>query len=598
MLSMNPIKGILLSLIACLMVFTVQAQEAGSGYFSHTVMRGQTLSSISNMYHVSISDIVSLNPGSDKQIRAGETLRIPQRSASAEGGTVNRLHFHTIQAGETLYRLTTQYRVSAEAICRANPGLSAANFRAGQVIVIPLSEQTQPQEQAKTVKEEEEEKSPCREMHKVKRKETIFSISREYGISEKELIDANPELKKGKLKRGTFICIPHKRKPMGFAEAGKRTQPAPTNEELFRKSQQDIKKLKSINAALMLPFQPEASGSQQALMVEYYEGLLLAIDSLKSQGVNINLHVYNTGGGTQSIAPLLAKEELKGMDIIFGPKHSEHVKPLSDFAKEHQIRLVLPFTSKDSEVFSNPYIYQINTPQSYLFSQVHKIFADNFSNYNIIFIEVNDGKDKTEFIKGLKQELDSRNIAHRTMAMPQSPEQVTLMLDATKPNMVIPTSGTNVSLIKLLPILQLVVRTEENPYEMHLFGYPEWQMYYNDHLQAFYELDTYFYSSFYTNNLLPAAKAYHSTFRRWFGKEMIHTFPKCGMLGFDTGYYFIKGLHHYGTQLEEKLDKVRVEPVQTGFRFERVNNWGGFINKKVFFIHMTRNHELIKLDFE
>ena len=28
------------------------------------------------------------------------------------------------------------------------------------------------------------------------------------------------------------------------------------------------------------------------------------------------------------------------------------------------------------------------------------------------------------------------------------------------------------------------------------------------------------------------------------------------------------------------------------------SNWGGFINKKVFFVHFTKNFELVKLDFE
>ena len=48
--------------------------------------------------------------------------------------------------------------------------------------------------------------SRCKEMHKVKRRETIFSVSREYGISEQELINANPELKQG-MKKGQFLCI-------------------------------------------------------------------------------------------------------------------------------------------------------------------------------------------------------------------------------------------------------------------------------------------------------------------------------------------------------------------------------------------------------
>ncbi len=47
------------------------------------------------------------------------------------------------QAGETLYKLTTMYNVSAKDICEANPGLSAENFRIGQVILIPQGDEEQ-----------------------------------------------------------------------------------------------------------------------------------------------------------------------------------------------------------------------------------------------------------------------------------------------------------------------------------------------------------------------------------------------------------------------------------------------------------------------
>ena len=46
------------------------------------------------------------------------------------------------------------------------------------------------------------------------------------------------------------------------------------------------------------------------------------------------------------------------------------------------------------------------------------------------------------------------------------------------------------------------------------------------------------------------------------------------------------------------MNQMQVTPIQTGFKFERVNNWGGFINRKVFFVNFTKNYELIKLDFE
>ena len=188
-----------LALSASSLSATVSAQT-GTGYFLHTVTKGQSLYSIASMYHISVDDIVRLNPGSKEQIRAGQALKIPQAQYSNEDGK----QFHTIQAGETLYQLTLKYHVTAQAICKANPGLSAENFRIGQVILIPL-EQEQETEATQTPAEKPAIQGPvqsrCKDMHKVKRKETVFSVSREYGISEQELIAANPELKKG-MKKG------------------------------------------------------------------------------------------------------------------------------------------------------------------------------------------------------------------------------------------------------------------------------------------------------------------------------------------------------------------------------------------------------------
>ena len=79
---------------------------------------------------------------------------------------------------------------------------------------------------------------------------------------------------------------------------------------------------------------------------------------------------------------------------------------------------------------------------------------------------------------------------------------------------------------------------------------------------------------------------------------MAHPYPKYGMLGFDTAFFFLKGLSNYGSGFESNLGKMDLTPIQTGFKFQRVNNWGGFVNKKVFFVHFTKDFELIKLDFE
>lgn len=594
---MKKINRIICSLLLAGACSYGVAQENQS-YFLHTIEKGQSLYSIASMYGISQSDIIKLNPGSDEKIYIGRALRIPRGNANVEKET-----FHTIATGETLYRLTVKYNVSAKAICDANPGLSAENFRIGQVIRIPSSTENNAVKTTETTNNRVNNSQilgpvqpRCRDMHKVKRKETVFSISREYGISEAELIAANPELKgENKIKKGSLLCIPYP-----SAQTSPSTQPKdiPTDSELFRENRKETERFSTIKAAIILPFLEGVSKGEAARMVEYYEGFLMAVDSLKRTGTSIDLYTYNSGPETASLNSILGKNEMKNMDIIFGPLYQQHISPLSDFTKKNDIRLVIPFTSKDNAVFRNPAVYQINTPQSYLDSEVYDHFVRQFPHANVIFLEANQQtKDKIDFIKGLKEELKNRSIPMKTLKEDATVESLKAVLRADRENVFIPTSDSNLTLIKILPQLTLLVRDQPES-RIHLFGYPKWQTYTKDHLDAFFELDTYFYSSFYTNNLLPAAINFTKNYRRWYGKDMDERYPKYGMLGFDTSYFFLKGLSRYGSEFEKNMQELNLTPIQTGFKFQRVNNWGGFINKKVFFVRFTKNYELIKLDFD
>ena len=292
---MKTINRIICSLLlagACTLGAVAQENQS---YFLHTIEKGQSLYSIASMYGVSQADIIKLNPGSDERIFIGRTLRIPRSAANAQKET-----YHTIASGETLYRLTVKYNVSAKAICDANPGLSAENFRIGQVILIPSTTEAETMAPTETLSNNTVVannnipgpiESRCRDMHKVKRKETVFSISREYGISEAELIAANPELKgENKIKKGTFLCIPY---PKAQTEQSAQLQATPTNSELFRENRKETERFSTIKAAVILPFLDGVSKSESSRMVEYYEGLLMAVDSLKRTGTSIDLYTYN-----------------------------------------------------------------------------------------------------------------------------------------------------------------------------------------------------------------------------------------------------------------------------------------------------------------
>ena len=447
----------------------MMAQTQSSGYFLHTITKGQSLYSIASMYNVTTGDIVKMNPGSDQKIKTGETLKIPQKNSGTE-----QQMFHTIQSGETLYKLTQRYGVTAQRICQANPGLSAENFRIGQVIVIPakvtdseeiIMNEVKAAQTTKPVTTSTPLKPNCRDMHKVERKETIFSISRLYGITEAELIAANPELRTEKLKKGKFLCIPYPKDTKTETPVNNMPAVIPTDDQLFNESKKEARKISTIKAAVMLPFMTDGKGNrdEQTRMVEYYEGFLMAVDSLKEKGVSIDLYSYDTHNNTSSIKNILDRSELKSMDIIFGPAYPDQVKPVAEFAKKNNIRLVVPFTSKGNEVFNNPAIYQINTPQSYLYSEVYEHFTRKFTTANVIFLDAEDGdKDKVDFIKGLKEELKNKRIPFTELKGENiTPESLKAAMNHSMDNVFIPTSGTNVALIKLLP--QLIVTSRDKP---------------------------------------------------------------------------------------------------------------------------------------
>ena len=619
--------------ILILATSTQWAMAQSESYFLHTVTKGQGLYSISRMYGVTEADIIRLNPGSETVIKVGEQLRIPQ---TKQEGTHTDTHqeqssgerFHTIKVGETLYRLTVIYGLTAREICNANPGLSAENFKVGQVVVIPAKKEpqqpTQPiatepnpiaTQNASTTEEpaDLEEISNCRTEHLVKRRENIYRISRTYGITELELVEANPELRKRKLKVGEILCIPYTKAEQEKRQAAleeqqqnkkkEETAPivVPTDEDLFAELRTIPEDIEQIKAAIILPLMLDDSiSSDQMKMVEFYEGVLLALDSLKKQGVSIDLHVYDSGDKNTSIRPILAKPEMREMNLIIGPVHDSHIDEASAFADTTGIRLIVPFARQVDAVFTNPYIYQVNTPQSYFYSEVYERFFTKFPCPKVIFFDDPEEEDD-DLIDGLKRELTYRDIPHTVLMADTATNKDTILahLDTERHNILMMTSEKSGSLNNMMPIFQLVVRdTASAKYDISLFGYPQYQVYTNNHLASFYEIDTYFYTSFYTNNLLPAPKAFHQKYRRTYSKEIANRYPKYAILGFDIAYYFLKAMHLYGTDMDNRIHEMDYTPLQTGFKFERVNHWGGFINRKVFFVHFSRDYQLQTIDFD
>lgn len=566
--------------------------EQGNGnIFYHTIERGQTVYAIATMYGVTVEEIYRLNPGSRDGIKAGATLRIPQKeTATTPDGKTDNYIYHTIQPKETLYSLSIKYTVPATDIIAANPGLSTSTFTIGKTIRIPpMPSETQATPERKTVRKLEN--------YTVQKKETLYRICQKFNVSTTEMLKLNPRLKNG-VKAGMVIQVPVSGEEI-VTHSTKQASEMEVNALLY--TQKDIKKVNRIRVVLLLPFMTNevTQSSATARFVEYYEGLLLAVDSLRNTRVSIELSVYDTGNGTKKVKEILKEDNLANANLIIGSVENEQIGLVADFAQKHGIKYVIPFTSKNDDVLSNACVYQVNTPHSYLYSKAAQAGCDLFADCNIVLVHIKDQEEKPDFIKTFKAEMQQRSIPFQEITYNEETfaTDVETVLIADKRNIVLPTSASLDALNKIkvpLRMLSELVEEEKEPYEIHLFGYPEWQTYTRECLEDFYALNTYIYSNFYADNLSPEVHEFYHNYKKWYSKNLINTFPKYGILGFDTGMFFLGAIQKYGSNFESNLEKIHYKSVQTGFDFHRVNNWGGFINTNLFIVHYKNDYTVTR----
>lgn len=562
--------------------------DGNNTLFYHTIERGQTVYAIATMYGVGVEDIYRLNPESREGIRAGAKLRIPQpdTAVAPAASAAGEYTYHTIQPKETLYSLSIRYAVPATDIIAANPGLSTATFTIGKTIRIPATRQeTLPTTRTITVDKEID--------YTIGKRETMYSLCRKFKISSAELVRRNPALKRG-LKAGMTIKIPVQAEETVTHEAA---TPEESVVNALLAAPRDSRHIPTVKAVLLLPFMTGEAVPSAATQrfVEYYEGLLLAVDSLRGLGCSIDLTVYDTGNGTKKIKEILREEPLQEANLIIGAVQNDQIAPVAAFAQQKGIKYVIPFTSKNDDVLSNASVFQVNTPHSYLYAKAAQAGCDLFSDYNIIVLETPDKEEKKEFIKAFTAELQDRKIPFRQLRY--QPEtfatDIEAALAADKRNVVVPTSGSPDVLNKIKSPLRMLAETKPE-YGLTLFGYPEWQTYTRDCLDDFYALNTYIYSNFYADNLSPEVHNFYTSYKNWYSKNLINTYPKYGILGFDTGMFFMGAMGRYGANFENNLDKIRYKSIQTGFDFHRVNNWGGFINTQLFIVHYKNDYTVTR----
>ena len=164
----------------------------GKVFIIHSVGEKETLYAISRRYGTSVDNILQYNPTADAGLEIGQILKIPyvpKKTARTAGGTT-----HTVAAKETMFSISKMYGVTVDEIKQWN-NLSDNTLSIGQQLIIKKgassSSSSSSGTQAATATTVVGVASAKKGVHTVAAKETMYSISRQYGVSVPQLQEWN-----------------------------------------------------------------------------------------------------------------------------------------------------------------------------------------------------------------------------------------------------------------------------------------------------------------------------------------------------------------------------------------------------------------------
>jgi cell wall-associated NlpC family hydrolase len=194
----------------------------------HTIVKGETVSSIAEKYEVKPSEIYKLNPKAKNLLKLNSVLLIPT-TATKNTNTKTKIATnysekeHEVLAKETLYGIAKEYGITLKELNQANPTLETSGLKIGQKITIPgnaksnteiavapQSKKTSPNTQVEVTSQTSETTNSSTGVTSIEvlPKESKYSIAKKYGITLKELDKVNPTIGVKSLRVGQKINIP------------------------------------------------------------------------------------------------------------------------------------------------------------------------------------------------------------------------------------------------------------------------------------------------------------------------------------------------------------------------------------------------------
>ena len=559
----------------------------GTKYTVYTVVQGDTLYSLSKRYGVTIDQMTAANPLLAEGLKAGQTIKIPHagsaKKAKSEKISKRQFRTHTVHKGETLYSIARQYEISVATLMEDNADVDPAHLVVGQVLHIRRSEiglttEVEVREQIEEQKQAMNSVTTSMEYsyHVVHAGESGESIAARFDTTLEELLALNGFNSGDRVREGLIIKVPKPTvKSIEEPIVVETPEEVIVDEFKFR----TLTRGQRADVALMLPMAIGERYSQN--YIDFYQGVLLAADRLRMDGIESHINLYNTAHDHKVVRQIIDSEALKSTDLIIGPVYEDTMIPVASYAKEHSIPVVSPLANLTQEYGGN--IFQMSPQPQTKYNKVRNLF-DGSQRIVLITSETIDSDFETE----VKEMLGDREyITHQYIyehpsiiekrekerkegeEVIPSPSDLSPLLENQERSVFVILAGTEVEVDRILAALasaNIALKSRAaSAAPFVVFGNNKWNRYRNIDRSLFFSNNVVMLSTYHIDRTNPIVGKFSSDYIKAFGSvPSLYAYR-----GYDVAMIFIRSLYN---DMESGLEGLRYSPLLTPYIFIEESN--------------------------
>ncbi|MGP8216823.1 MAG: LysM peptidoglycan-binding domain-containing protein [Bacteroidia bacterium] len=586
--------------------------ENGKKFYLHIVTKGETVYGISKDYNVAPRDIVMENPKAMEGISAGDTLRIPLPAVraihespllidTAADRLSGKYIYHKVLAKETLYSLGKQYKVSIATLDSLNPQLKAKGLQVGQNLKIP-AHPAQQQPVAQTTPPVASQPKPVTPVvpQPAMPHDTVKEKKAFQNLVSRQHIDT--------------VAKPLPRSSSSQAEIQQPKETKVNNTPVNATQPLAVDKSKLLNrynVALIMPFTSEnmdtirinrlLDGTEQLPLVtqisaDFYQGAMIALDSLEKQGIKVDLHLYNISSSPDTMPhgldSILKAPGFASSNLIIGPPSTAQFRQVARFAVQHNIPIVSPIVNENSVLQNCMFASKVTPSQVTEVEKMADYIASHYMKSNVILLHHRDAADEANYENFLKRWKSDMQVfsypdSDITVEYSENLESLGKKMSENKNNVIIVPYQEKTFVAKLVNKLSNSKYADDDT--ITLFGLHIWLN--NDALDMD-DLDTlnfHFPSNEYVNYSDSCTRGFIKTYR-----SNYYTEPSSfAFQGFDVTYFYTRLLGKYGTALQDHLGDARYNGVHTSFDLHKIGDTGGYDNKATYILEY-RNYNVLR----